>query len=67
MVRQGMAVSFGAYHAEEAQAREARAGVWAGSFERPKDYRRDERAGQSGGGDPLSSIGDVFRWLAGSS
>jgi endonuclease YncB( thermonuclease family) len=43
MVRQGLAVAFGAYHAEEAEARAARRGLWAGSFQRPADYRADHR------------------------
>lgn len=40
MVRQGHAVASGAYAGEEAEAREAYAGVWSGTFERPSDWRR---------------------------
>lgn len=43
LVRQGLAVAFGAYQAEEAEARAARRGLWAGSFQRPSDYRADHR------------------------
>ncbi|MEP9349610.1 thermonuclease family protein [Xanthobacter sp. KR7-225] len=41
MVRQGLAVAYGGYGAEEAQARAARRGLWAGTFQRPADYRAD--------------------------
>jgi endonuclease YncB( thermonuclease family) len=40
LVRAGHAVAYGAYEREEAEARAARRGVWAGSFERPADWRR---------------------------
>ena len=39
MVRDGWAVSFGGYGAEEDVARERSAGLWAGKFERPRDWR----------------------------
>lgn len=39
MVRIGMAVASGDYHGEEASAREARAGLWTGTFETPRDWR----------------------------
>nr|WP_246451138.1 thermonuclease family protein [Rhizobium paranaense] len=63
MVRSGMAVSYGGYAAEEAEARQAKAGLWAGDFERPRDYRREER--MAGGGDPLAGLGDYFRRFIG--
>ncbi|MES3029336.1 MAG: thermonuclease family protein [Pseudomonadota bacterium] len=49
MVRLGWAVeyrtfSYGAYVAVEAQAKAARRGLWAGTFESPSAYRADERA-----------------------
>jgi len=65
MVRRGMAVSYGAYRAEEAEARAARAGLWAGNFERPADYRRDEQIGRRTASDPFSAIRDAVRRLAG--
>src|SRR5713101_1454767 len=39
MVRSGQAVAYGAYQAEEREAREARRGVWASTFERPAAWR----------------------------
>jgi endonuclease YncB( thermonuclease family) len=39
MVREGHAVAFGQYEAEEAQAKAAFAGLWAGEFERPRAWR----------------------------
>lgn len=41
MVRSGMAVSYGRYEREEAEARDARRGLWAGHFERPELWRRE--------------------------
>lgn len=43
MVRDGWAVSYGGYEAEEAEARRARRALWAESFEWPEDFRRRER------------------------
>jgi endonuclease YncB( thermonuclease family) len=40
LVREGWAVSYGRYQAEESEARSARRGIWQGSFERPSDWRR---------------------------
>jgi endonuclease YncB( thermonuclease family) len=39
MVRDGQAVSFGSYQSEEAEAKAAYRGLWAGEFERPRDWR----------------------------
>lgn len=39
MVREGHAVAFGNYESEEAQAKAAFAGLWAGEFERPRAWR----------------------------
>ena len=46
MVRGGHAVNFmdGRYDAAEAEARDAKRGIWRGSFERPQEWRR--RKGQ---------------------
>ncbi|HEX8049250.1 thermonuclease family protein [Rhizobium sp.] len=65
MVRSGMAVSYGGYAAEEAQARQAEAGLWAGEFERPRDYRREEQMQHASGGDPLGGLADYLRKLVG--
>lgn len=35
----GWAVAYGAYFAEERAAREGRRGLWAGTFQSPRDYR----------------------------
>lgn len=46
MVRDGWAVAYlGGFEAEEAEARRAGRGLWAGRFERPQDFRRRERGG----------------------
>lgn len=39
MVREGWAVAFGGYYGEERSAREAGAGIWAGKFVRPREWR----------------------------
>lgn len=39
MVEDGFAVSYGNYRAEEDRARSARRGIWAGEFERPREWR----------------------------
>lgn len=39
MVEAGYAVSYGSYRAEEDRARSARRGLWAGEFERPREWR----------------------------
>ncbi|MDE1996442.1 MAG: thermonuclease family protein [Rhizobiaceae bacterium] len=61
MVRSGMAVSYGGYTAEEAMARQAKAGLWAGNFEKPRDYRRDERDQHMQTNDPLAGLFDDLR------
>ncbi|OCJ04330.1 exopolysaccharide biosynthesis protein [Rhizobium sp. AC44/96] len=43
MVRKGLAVSYGAYHSEEAQARAEKIGLWAGTFEMPRSVRDHAR------------------------
>lgn len=67
MVLDGWAVSFGGYQTEEAQARQAVRGIWAGRFERPRDWRRDnlgEMAGSAASGPASSGLGR-FLHLAG--
>lgn len=39
MVKSGMAVSFGDYLLEEAEARNDNRGLWSGTFEMPRDWR----------------------------
>lgn len=40
LVREGLAVSYARYQSEEAAAMAAGRGIWAGTFERPQDFRR---------------------------
>ncbi|MBF9232104.1 thermonuclease family protein [Microvirga sp. BT350] len=40
MVEEGWAVAYGGYAGEEALARRRSAGLWAGTFEYPRDWRR---------------------------
>lgn len=40
MVQSGLAVSYGRYRSEEAEARAARRGLWAGEFLAPREWRR---------------------------
>ncbi len=40
MVERGLALAYGDYETQELAARQARRGLWAGSFERPEDWRR---------------------------
>ncbi|RKD60202.1 MULTISPECIES: thermonuclease family protein [unclassified Rhizobium] len=65
MVRSGMAVSYGAYAGEERSARQAKAGIWAGDFERPSDYRREEHMAHDREGDPIAGLFDNLRQLVG--
>jgi len=43
MVAEGLAIASGDYWTQEADARRDRQGIWAGSFETPRDWR-DDRA-----------------------
>ena len=43
MVLLGLAVADGDHHMAEVEARRAQRGIWAGSFERPEDWRRLQR------------------------
>ncbi|PRD41517.1 hypothetical protein C5748_20735 [Phyllobacterium phragmitis] len=47
MVEKGWAVAYGGYDSEEALARSERRGVWAGTFERPQDWRRAHEASEA--------------------
>jgi endonuclease YncB( thermonuclease family) len=40
MVRDGQAIAYGDYNKEESEAKAAYRGLWAGTFERPQDWRR---------------------------
>lgn len=58
LVREGLAVAYGSYRAEEKVAREAASGIWQGRFERPQDWRKLQ-AGRDAGG----MFTPVFDWL----
>ncbi len=45
MVRQGLAVSDGAYLFEEAAAQKEKRGIWAGPFQPPAEWRKDNKVG----------------------
>lgn len=45
MVGAGFAVAYGGYASEEAQARASRRGLWAGEFQRPRDWRNEHGVG----------------------
>ncbi|APO67910.1 nuclease SNase-like protein [Rhizobium gallicum] len=61
MVARGMAVSYGNYEREEERARAERAGLWAGTFERPRDVR-DHQHRQSGFEDARRLVRQVTGW-----
>lgn len=56
MIVDGMAVSDGRYQAEEADARRAGRGIWAGGLMLPAEWRRTHGEGKGGAG---------FGWLLG--
>jgi endonuclease YncB( thermonuclease family) len=69
LVSDGWAVAYGDFEREEAAARIDRRGIWAGSFERPQDWRRQhqrtETANESRDHAPpslLAWLRDLFRF-----
>ncbi|HEY4193796.1 MAG TPA: thermonuclease family protein [Mesorhizobium sp.] len=63
-VEAGWAVAYGDFEAEEASARAARLGIWAGTFERPQDWRRDKGvAPEPAHDDILARAGDWLRQI----
>lgn len=62
-VRAGWAVAFGDYDMEEAAARVARAGIWAGSFEEPRDWRRSHNGAVEPKHGTMAGVGDTLREL----
>jgi endonuclease YncB( thermonuclease family) len=63
LVAAGWAVAYGGYEAEERQARSAKAGLWAGGFDRPQDWRRTHGGRPERGRDTLGRLGDGLREL----
>ncbi|HEV7433339.1 MAG TPA: thermonuclease family protein [Pseudorhizobium sp.] len=60
LVRQGLAVASGDYRMEESEARDAGQGLWAGTFDRPRDWRV-----QHGMMDDPSMAEGFLAWLKG--
>ena len=62
MVRAGLAVADGDYFSDEAQARNDKAGIWAGLFIEPAQWRREHDIGAGGEGEGLwTAIRSWFR------
>lgn len=63
MVSLGLAVAEGDYHMAEVEARLAQRGIWAGSFERPEDWRRRQRLEEREPGGGLQTfLSRVLGW-----
>jgi endonuclease YncB( thermonuclease family) len=62
MVEAGQATGYGDYQAEEMQARTERKGLWAGSFDRPQDWRKVHEGNME---TSPSFIDWLFDWLNG--
>lgn len=60
-VEQGWAVAYGDYRDAEALAREKKLGLWAGSFDRPRDWRIEHGGMAEAEHDLFGRIGN---WLA---
>jgi endonuclease YncB( thermonuclease family) len=41
MVLSGLAVAYGGYRSEEAQAKSEKRGIWAGQFDEPRKWRAE--------------------------
>lgn len=65
LVAAGWAVAYGDYEQEEARARAARAGIWAGDFERPQDWRNLHSGQKERRHNVLGSLGDLLREMFG--
>jgi endonuclease YncB( thermonuclease family) len=64
MVRAGWAVAYGDYRHEEREARQEKLGLWAGTFEEPRQWRRDHRTAEDERKAPinfLSWLREFFR------
>ena len=79
MVADGWAVSYGGYEVEDAAARRAEKGMWAGRFMRPRDWRREHMGERADAGGRFSArqalawignridvvVAPVLRWVTG--
>lgn len=64
MVRDGWAVSFDDFAAEEDEARKARRGLWSGEFVPPSDWRRShERSGEPKAGRDFAPGAVIENWI----
>jgi hypothetical protein len=61
MVEAGWALAYGGYDAAQANARNARKGIWAGEFERPRDWRQNAGHAAKPTDDFLARFGDRIR------
>lgn len=62
MVGAGQAVANGRYAGLEDEARAARRGIWAGTFERPADWRRARQV-EDASGPPQSPFTTFVNWV----
>jgi len=62
MIEAGWAVAYGAYEAQETQARKAGRGLWRGDFMRPQEWRR---AHDKLSEEPRDLVADFWGWLRG--
>jgi endonuclease YncB( thermonuclease family) len=61
-VQAGWAVAFGDFETDEAMARAAKVGIWAGTFKEPQDWRQSHHdAPVERRHGTLASFGDVLR------
>ena len=65
MVADGWAIAFGGHEAAEAMARANRRGLWAGTFETPRDVRDRQSAVASGLGETIGALIRRLRAMAG--
>lgn len=65
MVSQGWAVAYGDYVREEAEARAAGRGLWAGRFDRPREWRQRHGGLAEGMHDWIGSLVNWVRQMAG--
>lgn len=62
-VAAGWAVAYGDFEGEEASARAAKAGIWAGTFDWPQDWRAASNGRNEPKHDLLAAFGDWLRGL----
>lgn len=60
-VEAGWAVAYGDFEQEEARARSGKAGIWAGTFDRPRDWRDSHPAIAERQRGALAELGDILR------